>query len=68
MVLQQTTRQLWASQGPFEPYTVHGLPQQNVPEDYIKGAVWKTDIVPNLSQFVSEDPYSSVMTTSVRSN
>jgi hypothetical protein len=47
MVLQQTTRQLWASQGPFEPYTVHGVPQQNVPEDYIKTAVWKTDIVPH---------------------
>jgi hypothetical protein len=37
VALQQTTRQLWASQGPFEPYTVHGVPQQNVPEDYIKG-------------------------------
>jgi hypothetical protein len=47
MWLQQTTRQLWASQDPFEPYTVYGSPQQNVPEDYIKGAVWKTDILPN---------------------
>jgi hypothetical protein len=47
VALQQTTRQLWASQGPFEPYTVHGVPQQNVPEDYIKAVVWKTDIVPN---------------------
>jgi hypothetical protein len=26
---------------------VHGVPQQNVPEDYIKGATWKTDITPN---------------------
>jgi hypothetical protein len=47
VALQQTTRELWASQGPFEPYTVHGVPQQNVPEDYIKRAVWKTDLVPN---------------------
>jgi hypothetical protein len=47
VALQQTTRQLWASQGPFEPYTVHGVPQQNVPEDYIKAVVWKTDIIPN---------------------
>jgi hypothetical protein len=47
VALQQTTRELWASSGPFESYTVHGVPQRNVPEDYIKGAVWKTDIVPN---------------------
>jgi hypothetical protein len=47
VALQQTTRQLWASQGPFESYTVHGLPQQNVPEDYLKAAVWRTDIIPN---------------------
>jgi hypothetical protein len=47
VALQQTTRQLWASQGPFEPYTVHGVPQQNVPEDYIKGATWRTETLPN---------------------
>jgi hypothetical protein len=43
---QENTRQLWAASGPFEPYTVHGITQQNVPEAYIKGAVWKTDIHP----------------------
>jgi hypothetical protein len=47
VALQQTTRELWASQGPFEPYTVHRVPQQNVPEDYIKRAVWKTDTIPS---------------------
>jgi hypothetical protein len=40
VALQQTTRELWAQQGPFEPYTIHGVPQQNIPEVYIKGAVW----------------------------
>jgi hypothetical protein len=59
VVLQQTTRQLWASQGPFEPYTVHGVPQQNVPEDYIKGAVWKTNIVPNRYYTQSSAPEES---------
>jgi hypothetical protein len=47
VALQQTTRELWASQGPFESYTVHRIPQRNVPEDYLKTAVWKTDITPN---------------------
>jgi hypothetical protein len=47
VALQQTTRELWASQGPFESYTIHGVPQRNVPEDYVKRATWKTDIVPN---------------------
>jgi hypothetical protein len=36
VVLQQTTRELWAQQGPFEPYTIHGITQQNVPEIYLK--------------------------------
>jgi hypothetical protein len=40
VALQQTTRELWAQQGPFEAYTIHGVPQQNIPEIYIKGAVW----------------------------
>jgi hypothetical protein len=39
VALQQTTRELWAQQGPFEHYTIHGVPQQNIPEIYIKGAV-----------------------------
>jgi hypothetical protein len=46
MALQQTTRELWAQQGPFEPYTIHGVPQQNIPEIYIKGAVWNTQATP----------------------
>jgi hypothetical protein len=59
VALQQTTRQLWASQGPFEPYTIHGVPQQNIPEDYIKAAVWKTDIIPNRYYTQSSAPEES---------
>jgi hypothetical protein len=46
VALQQTTRELWAQQGLFEPYTIHGVPQQNIPEIYIKGAVWNAQAVP----------------------
>jgi hypothetical protein len=46
VALQQTTRELWASQGPFEPYTIHGITQRNVPEIYIKGAVWNGEAIP----------------------
>jgi hypothetical protein len=46
VALQQTTRELWAQQGPFEPYTTHGVPQQNIPEVYIKGAVWNAQSNP----------------------
>jgi hypothetical protein len=46
VALQQTTRELWAQQGPFEPYTIHGVPQQNIPEVYIKGAVWNAQANP----------------------
>jgi hypothetical protein len=46
VALQQTTRELWAQQGPFEPYIIHGTPQQNVPEIYIKGTVWNAQAVP----------------------
>jgi hypothetical protein len=46
VALQQTTRELWAQQGPFEPYTIHGVPQQNIPEIYIKGAVWNAQANP----------------------
>jgi hypothetical protein len=46
VALQQTTRELWASQGPFEPYTIHGITQQNVPAIYIKGAVWNAQAGP----------------------
>jgi hypothetical protein len=38
---------------------VHGVPQQNVPEDYIKGVVWKTDIVPNRYYAQSSAPEES---------
>jgi hypothetical protein len=46
VALQQTTRELWAQQGPFEMYTIHGVPQQNIPEVYIKGAVWNAQADP----------------------
>jgi hypothetical protein len=46
VALQQTTRELWAQQGPFEPYTIHSIPQQNIPEIYIKGAVWNAQSIP----------------------
>jgi hypothetical protein len=59
VALQQTTRQLWASQGPFKPYTVHRVPQQNVPEDYIKAVVWRTDVTPNRYHAQSSAPEES---------
>jgi hypothetical protein len=46
VLLQQKTRELWASQGLFELYTIHGITQQNVPEIYIKGTVWNAQLVP----------------------
>jgi hypothetical protein len=46
VALQQTTRELWAQQGPFEHYTIHGVPQQNIPQIYIKGAVWNAQADP----------------------
>jgi hypothetical protein len=46
VALQQTTRELWAQQGPFEAYTIHGVPQQNIPDIYIKGAVWNAQADP----------------------
>jgi hypothetical protein len=46
VALQQTTRELWAQQGPFEPYTIHGVPQQNIPDIYIKGAIWNAQSDP----------------------
>jgi hypothetical protein len=45
VLLQQTTQELWASQGLFEPYTIHGITQQNIPEIYIKGTVWNAQLV-----------------------
>jgi hypothetical protein len=46
VALQQTTRELWAQQGPFEQYAIHGVPQQNIPGIYIKGAVWNAQADP----------------------
>jgi hypothetical protein len=46
VALQQTTRELWAQQGPFKQYTIHGVPQQNIPAVYIKGAIWNTQADP----------------------
>jgi hypothetical protein len=61
MALQQTTRELWAQQGPFESYTIHGVPQQNIPEIYIKGAVWNAQADCHGSD--GKVPDSAVMTT-----
>jgi hypothetical protein len=38
---------------------VHGLPQQSIPEEYIKGAVWKTDITPSRYYAQSSAPEES---------
>jgi hypothetical protein len=46
VALQQTTRELWAQQGPFEPYTIHSVTQRNVPATYIKGAIWNEQSIP----------------------
>jgi hypothetical protein len=46
VALQQTTQEFWASQGLFEPYTIHGITQQNVPDIYVKGAVWNAQATP----------------------
>jgi hypothetical protein len=40
VVLQCTTRELWASEGPFEAYKLQGLVQRDVPKLFIKGAEW----------------------------
>jgi hypothetical protein len=59
VALQQTTQELWASQGPFEPYTVHGIPQQNVPIIYIKEAIWREDTNPPRYHTQSNAPEES---------
>jgi hypothetical protein len=59
VALQQTTRELWAQQGPFEPYTIHGITQQNVPEIYIKGAVWNAQAIPARYHAQSSAPEES---------
>jgi hypothetical protein len=59
MALQQTTRELWAQQGPFEPYTIHGITQQNVPEIYLKGAIWNAQSIPAWYHAQSSAPEES---------
>jgi hypothetical protein len=59
MALQQTTRELWASQGPFEPYTIHGIPQQNIPAIYIGEAVWRENSEPARYHAQSNAPEES---------
>jgi hypothetical protein len=59
VALQQTTQELWASESPFEPYTVHSLPQQNIPAIYIKNAVWREDTDPPRYHAQSNAPEES---------
>jgi hypothetical protein len=59
VALQQTTRELWAQQGPFEPYTIHGITQRNIPAIYIKGAVWNDQSIPARYHTQSSAPEES---------
>jgi hypothetical protein len=59
VALQQTTRELWAQQGPFEPYTIHGITQRNIPEIYIKGAIWNAQAIPARYHAQSSAPEES---------
>jgi hypothetical protein len=63
VALQQTTRELWATQGPFETYTIHGITLRNVPEIYIKSAVWRADTVPTRYYAQSTAPEESGLGT-----
>jgi hypothetical protein len=63
VALQQTTRELWAQQGPFEPYTIHGITQRNVPAIYIKGAVWNDQATPARYHAQSSAPEESATGT-----
>jgi hypothetical protein len=63
VALQQTTRELWAQQGPFEPYTIHGITQQNVPAIYLKGAIWNDQSVPARYHAQSSAPEESGTST-----
>jgi hypothetical protein len=63
VALQQTTRELWAQQGPFEPYTIHGITQQNVPAIYLKGAIWNDQSVPARYHAQSRAPEESGTST-----
>jgi hypothetical protein len=41
VVLQQSTRQIWAATGPFEQYPISGQLQRNIPSAFLKEAVWQ---------------------------
>jgi hypothetical protein len=40
-VALQTTREHWASEGPFEAYDLQGPVQRDIPENFIKAAEWR---------------------------
>jgi hypothetical protein len=40
-VALQTTREHWASEGPFEVYNLQGPVLRDIPESFIKAAVWQ---------------------------
>jgi hypothetical protein len=63
VVLQQTTRELWAQQGPFEPYIIHGVTHQNIPGIYIKSAVWNDQSIPPRYHAQSSAPEESASGT-----
>jgi hypothetical protein len=63
VALQQTTRELWAQQGPFEPYIIHGITHQNIPAIYIKGAVWNEQSTPPRYHARSSTPEESASRT-----
>jgi hypothetical protein len=41
MVLQTTTREHWAAEGPFEAYKLQGPIQREIPERFLKAAEWQ---------------------------
>jgi hypothetical protein len=59
VALQQTTQELWAQQGPFEPYIIHGITQRNIPAIYIKGAIWNKHSIPARYHAQSSAPEES---------
>jgi hypothetical protein len=63
VALQQTTRELWAQQGPFEPYIIHGVTHQNIPGIYIKGTVWNDQSIPPRYHAQSSAPEESASGT-----
>jgi hypothetical protein len=41
VVLQQSTREIWAVTGPFEQYPISRRLQRNIPSAFLKEAVWQ---------------------------